>query len=141
MSSASKTWQLSLHKVQVIVEKQILSKNTQVRHSISHIRTSIINNIHQDEEMFLTSFCWRYIQICLTVSMSNFLLSSNTAVTIVVLSLGPPLLGLLAWSFLLFSAPLTTHHVSVHGSHGSVSVSFWCSGVVLSGAPTSPGGT
>lgn len=55
--------------------------------------------------------------------------------TIVILSVGPPLLGL--WPVVFFlSLSLRPSHI-VWG-HGSVSVSLWCSGVVLNGAPKSP---
>lgn len=55
--------------------------------------------------------------------------------TIAILSVGPPLLGL--WPVVFFlSFSLRPSHI-VWG-HGSVSVSLWCSGVVLNGAPKSP---
>lgn len=81
---------------QVIVGKL---ENTQVHHLSSRKRTSIINNIHHDEEIFLTSGLHSYV----FNSEHESLPASIKHWTDIIVNGGPSLL--VAWSFLILSAP------------------------------------
>lgn len=88
------------------------TKHKRSRHS--NLTRTHIDNSHHGEKIFLTSACWWYIQVCLTVCTSNFLLSQNTRLTIATSSPGGRV------CLVLLPGPL-----SVSGC-GSASVSLWC---------------